>query len=434
MMPINSKEVHFMHPNKLFRQPRFSRICYIIEAALEYFISIMVTGAYLARITSSLGFSDSLTGILSSFVSLGCVFQLGAIRLFGKTRRVKRPILLCHIFNQALFSLVYLTPVLPLSGGAKTALFLICFCSAFVISNLITPPKVNWLMGLVDDRARGVFTARKEIVSLLGGMTFTYLTGTVIDALEAAGNVRMTFILGSVTVFVLMLLHTLSLVPVIEKTADVSAKAGNLRELLKNRMYVLIVPVLLLWNIASCCATPFYGAYQIKELGFSMTFISVLSIAYSLVRVAASTLMGRLADRSSFSRMVLLCFGIAAAGFLVNCFTVPENGKVFYTIYYCLSAVSMAGINSSLTNLVYDHVRGDNRRSALAVSSALGGVCGFSATCLMSPVVAMMQRSGNRIWGMHLYPAQFVSAVALVIVLALIAYLRLIVIPVESKN
>ena len=59
-----------------------SRLCYIIEAALEYFISLLVTGAYLARITGALGFSDSLTGILSSFVSLGCVFQLSSIRLF----------------------------------------------------------------------------------------------------------------------------------------------------------------------------------------------------------------------------------------------------------------------------------------------------------------------------------------------------------------
>lgn len=422
-----------MHPGNFFRQPRLSRICYIIEAALEYFISIMVTGAYLARITSSLGFSDSLTGILSSFVSLGCVFQLGAIRVFGKTRRVKRPIMLCHILNQSLFGMVYLTPVLPLSPRAKTIVFLICFCSAFMISNLITPPKVNWLMGLVDDHARGVFTARKEIVSLLGGMTFTYLTGTVIDALEAAGNIRMTFILGSVAVFLLMALHTISLAPVIETPCENSGKTGKLRDLLKNRMYVLVVPVLLLWNVASCCATPFYGAYQIKELGFSMTFISILSIAYSLVRVAASTLMGRLADRSSFSRMVLLCFGIAAAGFLVNCFTVPENGRIFYSVYYCLSAISMAGINSSLTNLVYDHVRGNDRRSALAISSALGGVFGFCATCLMSPVVAMIQRAGNRFLGIHLYPAQFVSFIALVIVLALIAYLRIIVIPAEKK-
>ena len=66
-----------------------SRLLYIIEAALEYFISITVTGAYLATLTNSLGFSDSLTGILTSFVSLGCGFQIIAIFLANK-RPVKR--------------------------------------------------------------------------------------------------------------------------------------------------------------------------------------------------------------------------------------------------------------------------------------------------------------------------------------------------------
>ena len=58
---------------------KLSRLMYILEAAFEYFISIMVTGAYLAKVSSSIGISDSLTGILSSFVSLGCGFQLVAI-------------------------------------------------------------------------------------------------------------------------------------------------------------------------------------------------------------------------------------------------------------------------------------------------------------------------------------------------------------------
>lgn len=421
------------HPNAQ-DEYRLSRICYIIEAALEYFISIMVTGAYLARITSSLGFSDSLTGVLSSFVSLGCVFQLGSIGLFRNVRRVKKPIIGCHIMNQLLFAMVYLTPVLPMSSAAKNALFLLCFCGAIILSNLIVPPKVNWLMGLIDDRARGIFTARKEIVSLLGGMVFTYLVGSAVDMLEAAGQHRLTFILGGAGIFTLMLMHTISLIPVREKAAETASGGGSVRQLLKNRMYVLIVPVLLLWNIASCCATPFYGAYQIKELGFSMTFISLLSIAYSLVRVAASTMLGRYADRTSFSRMVLLCFCIAAAGFFVNIFTVPENGRIFYTVYYCLYAISMAGINSALTNLVYDCVHGDSRRSALAISSALGGICGFSATCLMSPVVARIQNSGNRLWGMNLYPAQFVSAIAFSIAAVLILYLRFIVIPKEKQQ
>lgn len=411
---------------------RTSRLCYIIEAALEYFISIMVTGAYLARITSSLGFSDSLTGILSSFVSLGCVFQLGAIGLFRNTRLVKRPILRLHILNQTLFALVWLTPVLPLTSGQKAFVFLFCFCGAFIISNLIVPPKVNWLMGLIEDRSRGIFTARKEIVSLLGGMLFTFLTGTIVDHLDASGNVRLSFIFGSAALFALTLLHTLSLLPVKEKPAMNAASGGDLRSLFSNRRYVRIVPVILIWNIANSCATPFFGAYQIKELGFSMTFISVLSILYSLVRVSVSPLLGRYADRTSFSRMVLLCFGLSAAGSFVSCFTVPSNGKILYTITHCLNALAMAGINSSLTNLVYDCVQGDNRRSALAISSALSGVCGFGTTCLMSHIVAYIQSQGNQLWGQHLYPTQFASAIAFSIMLMLIAYLHFVVIRSET--
>ena len=66
-----------------------TRYLNILEAAFEYFISIIVSGAYLAKITSSLEISDSLTGIISSFISLGCGFQIIAIFLTNK-RPVKR--------------------------------------------------------------------------------------------------------------------------------------------------------------------------------------------------------------------------------------------------------------------------------------------------------------------------------------------------------
>ena len=193
------------------------------------------------------------------------------------------------------------------------------------------------------------------------------------------------------------------------------------------------LPVILIWHIAQSAATPFYGAYQIKELGFSMTFVSFLSIAYSLVRASVSPALGRLADRRSFSHMAMLCFMIAAAGFLVNTFTVPANGKIFYTAYYCLYAIAMAGINSSMSNLIYDCVQGPGRLGALAISSALGGVCGFISTCIMSPVVAFIQGQGNRLLGLNIYPAQFVSAVAFVITVLLLVYLRLVIINKQKK-
>ena len=63
---------------------RKSRIFYCIEATLEYLISILVGETYLAKIAKELGASDALTGVLYSFVSLGCAFQL--ISVFRCTR------------------------------------------------------------------------------------------------------------------------------------------------------------------------------------------------------------------------------------------------------------------------------------------------------------------------------------------------------------
>ena len=56
-----------------------SRFLYILEAMLEYFVSIAVGTVYLAKITKYVGIGDEITAILTAFVSLGCSFQLLSI-------------------------------------------------------------------------------------------------------------------------------------------------------------------------------------------------------------------------------------------------------------------------------------------------------------------------------------------------------------------
>lgn len=53
-----------------------SRLMFIIQADLEYLVNLLVNGAFLATLTSHIGMSDSLTGIISAFASLGCLFQM----------------------------------------------------------------------------------------------------------------------------------------------------------------------------------------------------------------------------------------------------------------------------------------------------------------------------------------------------------------------
>ncbi|MBO5726961.1 MAG: hypothetical protein J6S00_07875, partial [Clostridia bacterium] len=80
-------------------------LLYIIEATAEYLISILVAGSYLATITTSLGMSDALTGVISAFISLGCLFQL--FSLFYHKKNPKKFLILFSLLNQILFMLLY---------------------------------------------------------------------------------------------------------------------------------------------------------------------------------------------------------------------------------------------------------------------------------------------------------------------------------------
>ena len=403
-----------------------SRFLYILEAALEYFISLLVTGAYLAKITSAIGMSDTLTGILTSFVSLGFGFQIIAVFLANK-RPVKRWVTLLHCLNQLAFALIYFIPLAPISHEMKNFLFVAFLLIGYILTNVVNSPKINWFMSLVEDKRRGAFTANKEMVSLIGGMIFSFSMGYVIDNLESAGNINGAFVVCGVSIFILMLLHSATLIFSKEKPVEaneVCSVKQLLKELLTDKNLFKVILVSVLWSVVNYASTPFYGSYQIKELGFTMTFVSILSAAYAIVRTIFSRPMGKFADKYSFAKMLNICFSIALAGFIVNIFTVPANGKVLYTVYYMLYAVAMAGINSATINLIYDYVDKEKRTSALALKSTICGFAGFFTTLIVSPLVSYIQRNGNRLFGINIYAQQIVSVISSILLVVLLVYMN----------
>ena len=279
-----------------------SRLMYIFEAALEYFISILVAGSYLATLTKELGVSDSLTGIISSVISLGCLFQLFSLSL--KRKRVKISVLAFSVLNQLLFMLLYVIPLTKLEKQTKIALFIILIFSAYIIYNFVHPKKINWLMSLVEDTNRGSFTANKEIVSLVSGMVFSFGMGTVIDYFSKTGRIRLAFALSAIVIFLIMVLHSLTMIFTVEKEMPQSPKKNfgqDLKELINNKNVIKVTIIFILYNISTYVSTPFYGTYQIGELGLNLQFVSVIVMFGSVSRIFVSKFWGRYADKKTFA-------------------------------------------------------------------------------------------------------------------------------------
>ena len=85
------------------------RVLYIIEAALEYFISLLITDAFLATLLTKNGITDSVAGIITQLASLSFSAQLCAVFVRKDTGK-KRFVTFMHLTNQMLFVLLYLVP------------------------------------------------------------------------------------------------------------------------------------------------------------------------------------------------------------------------------------------------------------------------------------------------------------------------------------
>ena len=391
-----------------------SRNLSIVEAALEHLISTLVTGSFLATLTGALGFSDSLTGILSSVIALGCLFQL--LSLLVRKHRVKKFVLTISVLNKLLFMLLYLIPLTPLPQSVQTGLFVVLILSAYLLYNLGSPKQISWLLGLVDDQRRGRFTAAKEIVSLIAGMVFSFLMGRVTDHFAEAGQLQIAFALAAGVIFLLMVGHFLSLLWVVDKpvsSGPAMRPMESLRRVLGNRRLLRAALVIALYNIANYVATPFYGTYQIHELGFSLTFVSLITMCGSVIRIFVARAWGRYADRNSFAKMMRWCLVIFGTAQLCAAMAVPSNGRVMFCLYYILHGIAMGGMNSSLTNMVFDYADGDIRADSLAMTQAAAGVAGFLATLCVSPLVSYIQGSGSQLFGIPLYAQQVVSLVGM---------------------
>ena len=306
----------------------------------------------------------------------------------------------------------------------------------YIITNIIAPCRTSWMMSFVDTRGRGVFTAKKEIISLIGGMIYSVLIGNVITYFEERGQLKTAFIICAITIFVFMIMHTATLILTKEKLSDhdehiavpkQAKQRVDILGVLKDKRLLAVMAVYIMWYIANYISTPFYGTYQNKELGFTLAFVSIISVASSISRAVLSIPVGRFADKFSFTKMLSLVFAIAAVGFIVCGFATPSNGKVVFTIYSILHAVAMAGINSGSINLIYEHYKGDNKTGALAVSHACSGLCGFLTTLAASKLVASIQENGNKFLGLELYAQQVVSFIAAAIVIIIIIYLNTVI-------
>ncbi len=411
---------------------RRSRSAYCIECAFEYFIALLVSGAFLSTLLKNIGLSDATVGIVSSFISLAFLFQLLAIFVVQRIQNTKRFVIVIHMIGQLLFSSLYLVPMLPFAKEYRSAVAIVVILLAYLGNYFVTSMSYRWGNSFVDPHKRATYSATKEAVSLLSGMVLTLIMGYVMDAFTAKNNMEGGFLFCAVAMFIFCACDLVCLLLIEkdqpkEKRPPVPAKEV-MKATLGNRNFRNVVILDVLWKMATYASLGFMGTYMTgaKELAFTLGTIQLLQSLGNISRAALSRPIGRYSDKRSFSAGAQLGFYIGAGAFLCLVFTSPTTRYLLFG-YIFLNAISAAGTGQNLMSMVYSYVDEQYFVQASAIKNSVSGVCGFLTALVAGWVLGQVQQNGNALFGISFYGQQLLGLFSLLFAALALLFNRLVV-------
>ncbi len=376
------------------RTDKRMRVIYVIEAMLEYFVALGVSNTYLPRLCDEIGVSDAFKPVIIGIGTIGCSAQLLTLLVYNKAP-FKIWITIAQTVAHLFYASLWFVPSLRTPETVKLIAFVAFMLFATTLQNVVYAPKAAWMMSFVDEDKRGRFTAVKEIVSLIGGILFTLAFGKVAD-----GDGEQAFALCGVITLASGVLHTISLAVLHEKPyVKLPHEKGIFRRLMSNKAFLKVQFLGIMWYATIESFVPLFATYQYAAYGLNMSVfaVSVITACGKLVQALLSQPLGRLADKTSFSKMLNASFFIEIGALCFAALAFPFShgyGVAMCAGFWVLYYAGYAGINSVFFNIMFDYVEPKERTAAIALSSAARGLCAFAVTFAVSMLASLIRSAG----------------------------------------
>jgi MFS family permease len=287
------------------------------EGAFASGATALTSGVILTALAMHLGASNLVIGVLASAPFLGQLLQAPAILLVERLRKRKLISVAGGLVGRAMMAIMAVAPFLsPELGITALVLAQLILCGMSAVGSCAWNA---WMRDLApEDRLGWVFarrTAYAAAVSLVAGIA----AAIVLDRTEEGSNWRslifgILYGLGFLAGLVSAWLTSRVAEPAMPPRPEVQlGLVGLLREPFADDNFRQLIVFLASWQFAINLATPFFTVFIVRQLGFDMTFVMLLSVVSQIANLVALRNWGTLADRFA-NKSVLL---VAAPTYIV---------------------------------------------------------------------------------------------------------------------
>ena len=312
-----------------------SRKGIILKALFEHCITLMVTGAFLAKLLTNIGVSDSLTGIITSISSLAFLTQLCSLFINNNKINARFVVALSQTISIFLFGFLYIIPFIAVSYNAKVTMAIIAISLAYVTKQTFAPQWFELRNQYIDPGKRASFSSTLVLVSLVfGSIIFASSISAIMDKFEASNNIYGAFIFIAIASVILNVLHLMCILSV--KKTDTIQKEKNPVSFKKacantifSKNFNSVILMKCFYNFSSSFTVGFISVYTIKELGMSLFIIQVISMVGTAISMISVKPLGRYSDKTSYIKAIEFGLLLQFFAFVAIAFTTPKTWYMF---------------------------------------------------------------------------------------------------------
>lgn len=400
-----------------------SRQALVLKALFEYCISILVSGAFLAKLLTNIGISDSLSGIITSISSLAFLSQLCTLFINNHKFNTKYAVGLTQTASIFLFGFIFVVPFIPANYNAKVIMTVISLFLAYILRQIFSPQWFEFRNKLIDPRKRASFSSTLVLVSLIfGTIIFGTLISAIMDKYEISNNIRGAFIFIAIASVILNALHLICILFVKNTDPEETEKSSvcfktACRNTILNKNFNSILFMKCLYNFASSFSIGFISVYTIKELGMSLFLIQIVTTLGTVVSMISTKPLGKYSDKTSYIKGIELGLMLQLIAFVTMVLTTPKTWYMFI-IYSILHAVSLQSLNHNMSNVLYSYVEKDYIAQAFTFANVIPGIVSFGAAILGGIMLDYIQSAGNVFMGISIYGQQVMAMISAIFIFA----------------
>ena len=253
----------------------------LVDAAFATAIGALNSGVVLLALALHIGANNVQIGLLAAIPLLTQMLQAPAITLVERVRR-RRLIAVACVFGARLSLPIYATvPLIP-DRDIAVAVLIGAATIHYGLNAVGACSWNSWMRDLLPEGQLGSFFARRNLYGTAVGAGATLIAALALDRAGPGASGNSVYVAIYAAGFLCGLASTAALAQVPEPAmAPARGRSSLIRlllQLLRDNNFRSVLRYAASWQFAVNLATPFFTVYFVRELGFSMGFVLVLTL------------------------------------------------------------------------------------------------------------------------------------------------------------